>query len=255
MCSCVVGWTDPLGVTIATATTANFVDTLDYYTTMIRYTALGENGTKFQTDVTFECRPDVEGLFYVKHVFMNKYFNLAVETKYACIAGTPPPAPPINFTVPSAGPLSISSSSTTTKRHDKEHEDRGLSAGTIILIIAGALLFVYVAGGVLVNWLTRSANADSSLCPQATFWVELWTNVVAGHLYLWWLVRGCPGAGSAGAGYGEGYEPPGVAVPVPVPVPSAEAGAQFWRGPGAGGGGADASSKYMSGSSSNYVPV
>ena len=252
MRSCVVGWSDPLGVTIATATSANFVDTRDYYTMMIRYTARGENGTTFQTDVTFECRPDVEGVFYVKRVFMNKYFNLAVETKYACIAGTPSPAPPLNFTLSSAGPLS--SSSTSTKRHDKQHEDRELDVGTIILIVVGALLLVYVAG-VLVNWLTRSANADSSLCPQGTFWVELWTNVVGGHLYLWWPVRRCPGVGRAGAGYGEGYEPPGVAVPVPVPVPSADAGAQFWRGPGAGAGGADASSKYELGSSSKYVPV
>ena len=87
--SCVMGWTDPLGVTIATATTAKFIDTLDYYTTMIRYTATGLNGTNFLTDVTFQCRPDVEGRFYVKHVFFNKYFSLVVETKYACISGTP----------------------------------------------------------------------------------------------------------------------------------------------------------------------
>ena len=251
MHSCVNGWTDPLGVTIATATTANFVNTMDYYTTMIRYTATGPNGTNFQTDVTFECRPEVEGQFYVKHVFNNKYFSLAVETKYVCISGTPPPAPPFNFSV------LPTSQGTTTKRHDKEHEGRGLSVGTIILIFAGALLFVYVVGGVLVNWLTRSVNADSSLTlPHATFWVERWTDIVAGHLYIWWLVRGCPGRSSSG-GYGEGYEPPGAPGPlfVPIPVPSADAGSQFGRGPGASGGGADASGKYGAGSGSNYLPV
>ena len=93
-----------------------------------------------------------------------------------------------------------------------------MSVGTIMLIFAGALLFVYAVSGVLVNWLTRSVNADSSLTlPHATFWVERWTDIVAGHLYIWWLVRGRPGAG-AGKGYEVGYEPLGASVSGTLPV-------------------------------------
>lgn len=240
-------WYDPLGVTIGSAPTANFVDTFDYYTTTIRYTAIGVNGTNFLTDVTFECRPGVEGVFYVKHVFAQKYFSLAVETKHACLPGTPPPAPPLNFTISHSS--TTTQSTTTPRHHDNDDHVGGPGVGTIILLVAATLLLVYFVGGILINWATRGSNPDASLVPHATLWVELWTNIVAGNLYVFWLARGCPGGGSPG--YGEGFEP----IPEPGPGPRAAPVRVVGTGPqlGPAAGGQDSSNKY--GTSSDYQPV
>ncbi|CAH1790282.1 unnamed protein product [Owenia fusiformis] len=139
----------------------------------IRYTAdtLGSN-TLRTSYVQLICNKDIDKQFTAtgESPPASAQYYMAIESKYACPQGAPPP--PVTTPRPSPGPSTPG----------------GISIGTILCIIFIVVLVIYLIGG--IAFMKFRGKEGAELVPNVGFWKELPLMVKDGGRFVVSKVKG-----------------------------------------------------------------